>query len=182
MDKKRKTGLIVLTVGVGLVVGGLILRTTVNNIVKKSVEKGLEGQIEQQMGGEANVDIDLDKEEGSLTITSDDEKVEYTTTGELPENFPGDLETYPGAEIQGSYKVEEEEGQGFSVAMLTQDNPQTVYNFYIDSLDQNGWTISGKLETQDTYSAIASKDTRSVVVGIGKGDEGTAITITLVLE
>lgn len=150
----------------------------VNNAVKKSVERQIAPEIEKQT--DVDVDINLDNNQGSFSIETEegDFKVTTTTKGELPKDFPSDLEVYPGAEVKGTYSMEADDGTGSSVTLATQDSIQAVSAFYVSSLENNGWVISGKLESEEAFTAVATKDNRSAVVGVGKGKEGTIISLS----
>lgn len=174
----KKLPLVPIVVGaVVLVAAGFIAK---NIFSTKYYEKRAEQMFEQQTGGKAN--IDLESGESSFEFETEEGKVVINQEGQLPADFPNDIEIYRGAEVTGYVSMESEEIKGFNATISTEDSAEDVYNFYLSSLESNGWDILTKLSS-GTYSSVsAEKDTRTIVVTITADTEETIAVITVQTE
>jgi hypothetical protein len=102
------------------------------------------------------------------------EKAEIGKPGDLPSSFPSDMPTFPGARSTGSMAL----GDGPALVVFsTSASPADVYNFYLEQLAQNGWSIDR--EAADQSQIMASKGTRSASIRINRSRGATEIGVAL---
>jgi len=79
-------------------------------------------------------------------------------TAAVPDNFPGDIPIYPGAEPAQGKGAEVEGSQNAGVQLLSNDSPALIFGFYEDRLKANGWQIDESRNDPMTGMINASKD------------------------
>ena len=144
------------------------------NVAEKIAEEVIEKAIEDE-GGE-NVDIDLD--DGEMTIESDDGEVSIAMGEDLPDNFPDNVPVYPDMEIISSWAVTEDNKDSYSVNGLTEDAGDDVFAWYKDSL--SGWEIENEFSASGDDVKTSSLSATSgglvvVIMVVETEDEGTSI-------
>lgn len=78
--------------------------------------------------------------------------------GEIPDNFPQDVAIYPGS-VPAQGKGTEVEGAPISaLQLMSMDPPETVYEFYVDKLENDGWTIEEREGFAERRAITATKD------------------------
>ncbi|MFC2159345.1 hypothetical protein ACFLQS_01360 [Actinomycetota bacterium] len=169
------------------------------NIAENIAEEAIERAIEKESG--ENVEIDLEEgemtikgEDGEVNISSDDDTVEiksdegeatFGSGAELPEGFPGNVPVYPDMELTTSWKSTEGDKDNYSISGLTEDAGDDVFEWYKDKL--SGWNIEGEFTMSgddgktSTLSAKGDGLTVTIMV-IETEDEGTAVVQTVVEE
>jgi hypothetical protein len=163
MDKKKLT--IIGVVVAVLVVGGLV-----NRMVGKSAA---ERAIEEATGGS----VDIDGDGSDVTVKTADGT--YTGSSKIPENFPSDVPVYSDAKVQGSYAVNGASGQGYTVALQTDDSLADVTAWYKREVVAKGWTVATEMTVEGSYILSATKDSRGLNVSVSADDDG--VTIGLVV-
>ncbi len=169
------------------------------NIVERIAEEAIEKAIEKDSG--ENVEIDLEEgemtiqsDEGEVSISSDDDSIEIksdegeVTIGvgtELPDGFPGNVPVYPDMEITTSWKSTENDKASYSISGLTDDGGDGVFAWYKDKL--SGWDIEGEftMSGDDGKTSTLSAKGSGLVVTVmvfETEDEGTTIVQTVVEE
>jgi len=157
------------------VVVGLLV---VGSLLRNSGEYAAEQALERAVGGDADIDYDGD---GSVTVKTD--QGEWSTSGELPRDWPSDVPTYSGAKVLSSASSNPATGAaGVYVALRTADAPSRVADFYKSELAAKGWTIAGTATVNEGTYLTAKKDNRSLSLAIGSDDEGTTISIGVAKE
>jgi hypothetical protein len=143
-------------------------------IAEKVTEEAIERAIEKESGeGEVNIDTD----EQSMQIQSDEGEAEFGTGAELPEDFPGNVPLYSGMQITTSWKISEGEETSYSITAVSEMGVDEIFGWYKDNL--GGWEISGEysLDTEEgrTSSLNASKGEVEITLMIMENEEGTTI-------
>lgn len=142
---------------------------------RRSVERAMERQIEQETGGSADVDIQSD---GAVKIETE-EGTYNAGSNRLIEDWPEDAPIYAGAEVQFSGAANSANGKPGAAAVLITTNPASdVLSFYKAELKAKGWTVTTTMESQGTTIIGATKGARAFSLMIGPSDAGkTSITI-----
>lgn len=150
------------------------------NIAGRIAEEAIEKAIEKESG--ENVEIDLDEgqvtiegEDGEVNISSDNETVEiktddgevtFGTGAELPEGFPGVVPVYPDMEITTAWKSTEDGKDNYSISGITKDAGDDVFAWYKDML--KSWDIDGEftMSGDEGKSSSLSAKGNSFIVNI----------------
>jgi hypothetical protein len=74
----------------------------------------------------------------------------------VPDNFPKDLPLYPGSAPAQGRGVEVEGVPMAALQLLTMDPPETVYDFYREKLQTEGWEIEDREEFRGKNAISAS--------------------------
>jgi len=134
----------------------------------------MERQIEQETGGNADVDVDAD---GSMQVKTEDGTYN-AGNNQLPEDWPEDAPIYAGSTIQFSGSANATTGQpGAAVVLSTADSAADVMTFYKGELKKQGWTVTSTMEAQGTTIMGATKGTRALSLMVGSTNGQTSITI-----
>ncbi len=91
----------------------------------------------------------------------------------LPESFPKDVPTYPGAKVTANVTVND----GVQVSFQTPDSATKVVDFYAEKLKAGGFTMETTMNTEASSMVTAKKDKRTVMVMAGRESDGTRITL-----
>jgi hypothetical protein len=95
---------------------------------------------------------------------------------EYPPEFNQVSAPYPDATITQTVQVP----GNLMVGMESDDNLDTIFEFYKKNLPANGWTISAETKQQGHSGLIAEKGSNNAVVNISAGQSGKS-TIMLML-
>lgn len=137
------------------------------------MEEIMEDQIEDETGGDADVDM---KDDGSMHIESDEGT--FDTGTDVPENWPEDVTVYADATVQYSASVNPTTGDaGMVLVMTTTDSVSAVSEFYKDELASAGWNLEGTMQGGGMTIMGGSKDNRQVSVMVSEADGMTSITL-----
>ena len=165
-------------------------------IVQNLTENAIEKAIEQESGG--NVDVDLDDgeitiqgEDGEVNISTDDETVEiqsddgeatFGTGADLPEGFPSGVPVYDNMTITTSWKSSADGKDNYSITAVSEDNVDDVFGWYKSELE--GWEIEGEfsLDTDEGKNASlgAKNGAMELTLMVMETDEGTTIVQTVI--
>ena len=150
--------------------GGCLGQKISEKITEEVIEKAIESE-----GGE-NVDIDLD--DGEMTIESDDGEVNISMGADLPDNFPDNVPVYPDMEIISSWAVTEDDKDSYSINGLTDDAGDDVFAWYKSKL--SGWDIENEFSASGDDVKTSSLSAKSgglvtVIMVVETEDEGTNI-------
>lgn len=124
-------------VAVAAVVIALIL-SGCGAAAEKASEKATEQILEEQIGG--NVDIDTGGD-GSVEIETDEGSASFGT-GDVPEEWPEFLELPDDVEIQSGTTIDSSDGRLVTIVGITDETPEEVLARYKDLLAE--WEISGE--------------------------------------
>lgn len=133
-------------------------------------ERAMENAIEEQTGGEAEVDIDAN---GSMRIETEDGTV--TTGGEMPDNWPKDVPTYPGAKV--GFGASNTTDGGLGVIMTTSDSIEDVIAFY--DAQMSGWTQQAVMTSPQMTLKGYTKGDVNVSLMVTAAEGMTSITLAI---
>src|SRR3989344_4091500 len=168
----NKTLWIVIGVIVVLALLGWGVRAAMRGISKAVVEKG----IEAATGGKVKVDADG----GQVTVKGQDGSSVQWGSNSLPDGWPSDVSIYSGSTIQYSGSSNPTTGKsGAGVMFQTSDKGQKVADFYKADLAAKGWKIEGTYSAATTTTVGATKDGRSLSLGISSSEQGTVVTMAV---
>lgn len=109
-------------------------------------ESAIEGQIEAQTGGQA--DIDLSGESVTYTDTETGGTVALGANLTLPADFPSDILIYDGQITLSS--ASNVPGEGASLVFTTSESSVVIADWYETKLIADGWTKDGSFDLQGT--------------------------------
>lgn len=78
---------------------------------------------------------------------------------------------YPGAIIAQTMKASEM----VMATMESNDNLDSIFEFYKNELTANGWTITNEIKSQGHSGLMGEKGSNHVIVNIGTGQSGKSI-------
>lgn len=106
---------------------------------------------------------------------------EVTISDDLPDEFPDDFPVYDDADLQGSYRGENQGVSGIVASWTTGDSADDVTNFYKDNLDGDNWTVqSSGTSAGGSFFVVLNKDeSKAGYVLIGESDGETSIIVTV---
>ncbi|HRW36889.1 MAG: hypothetical protein KDB04_09120 [Acidimicrobiales bacterium] len=141
----------------------------------KVAEKATEKAIESQTGG----NVDLDADDGSFTIETD-EGTYSSGTGKAPDSWPDDVPLPDGLEVQVGTESDTADGRLVSIIGTVSSTPDEVLADMKDALAD--WEISDEVTVTGSQGATTSaqfeRDGRRVTFTATAGDDGvTAITL-----
>ena len=100
-------------------------------------------------------------------------------TAEIPEEFPNELPIYPGsAPAQGKGAVSDGVPMA-AVQFQTSDSPTQVYDFYVDKLSNDGWTIEEREGFADKNAVSATNGECTATVLAAPNRDGTTSIFVL---
>ena len=146
-----------------------------------SPENIVERAIENQVGGDIDVDYD---EDGTVTYEGRDGEQFSVTAGdgaELPDNWPSTVPvmddakiTYAGSMMGGAGTM------GLTAVFTTDASKKDVVEYYQAELAQNGWTIAGTMDFGDSAMVTATKgENESVGVSVAEDNGETTVTLSV---
>jgi len=123
-----------------------------------------------ESGSQDDVELDVDTDDGSLTIETD-EGTFTSGGGELPEEFPDSMPVPDGVAVTGSMTGSGDSGEGFFVQLGAEESDPAIYEdlvaFYEAELEANGWTV-------DDRQTLDGAALRSTLFAVSDGSlEGT---------
>ena len=168
------------------------------NLAERMVEGAIERAIEEESG--ENVDIDLDEgevtiqsDEGEVSISSDEETVTidsdegeatFGSGAELPEGFPAEVPVYGNMEIVSSMSGTDDGVTSYTVSGLSEDSVDVIKEWYEAQLA--GWEITGQfsMDTDDgsTASINAMSGESELNIMMAEDEDGTTIIIGVTVK
>lgn len=159
-----------LTVG-SLIFVGAACGKAEDKLAEKIVEKG----IESGTGG----DVDINTEDGSVKIKTDDGEATYGGS-EIPEGWPDDVPIIDHTEVLTTSSMSSDEGENLMVMVITEKSVADTVAWYKDRL--TGWTKDSESSMSSDGDELIivsfSKDGRSVSMTVLKDADGTNVSIT----
>jgi hypothetical protein len=90
----------------------------------------------------------------------------------VPDNFPAELPLYPGSAPAQGRGVDVEGVPMAALQLLTMDPPETVYEFYRDRLQNDGWEIEDREEFRGKNAISASNGKCKASMFVTPTDDG----------
>jgi hypothetical protein len=96
---------------------------------------------------------------------------------EVPDEFPKDVPIYPDSMPMAMMTAE---GHGSFVSFKTEESQEAIYDYYLEQLAAEGWTLEAEDSFRGQLSITSTKDNRKVVVTVAgtEGDTRANIVIT----
>jgi hypothetical protein len=158
---------------VSLALLSLALAGCGSSVAEVAVEKA----IEQETGGEADVDLDLD---GGMRIETEDGVV-VIGAKVLPSDWPTDVPVYPGATVVSSTKATPADDEmSHALTLTTTDPPATVLTTYTTALKADGWKIGATATIGESIVLSATKEDRQVGVQAAPAEPGKTMVNVVV--
>ena len=132
-------------------------------------EKTVEKAIEQSTGGEADVDLD----DGSVKVNTNEGSLEIGEEVDLPSGFPSDIYVIDGT-ITAAMSTGEDT---YTVSIETTKSVSEAKAKYESELENDGWDITMTLDIGEGSTIGAEKDNRSVSISIAESDGATTVVI-----
>jgi hypothetical protein len=168
-------------------------------IVERVTEEVIEKAIESEGGGDVEIDLDegeitIQGDDGEVKISADDETIEIQsddgevtigTGADLPEGFPGNIPVYPDMKIATSWKASDNGKDSYSISAASDKSTDEIFNWYKDKL--SGWDIEGEFTVNTdegkTSNLTAGDGTYTVnIMVMETEDEGTIVVQNVVEE
>ncbi|MCX8032585.1 MAG: hypothetical protein N3B14_04210 [Thermoleophilia bacterium] len=149
----------------GVLAVGVLLAGCGKSAGEKIAEEAIEKAAE-----EAGQNVDVDVENGSISISGDgaDVSYQYGSDVEIPKEIPGSL-IPDGAEVYFAGKAEEGEGLSYVVQFYSKTAGKEMLDFFVKELKKLGYEITGQ------YSAEQGGES---LISVGAEKDGTEIACT----
>lgn len=126
---------------------------------------------ERIVEGATGVDVEADGED--VTITGEDgSSFTSSASGELPEDWPEDVPVYDG-NITSSMVTEGK----FTLAVEAEDPPVDVFEWSLEQIKDEGWTVTTEFKAENGGTIAAEKDDRIVQYTVTDVDEGSSFIV-----
>lgn len=141
-------------------------------------ESAIEGQIEAQTGGQAQVD--LSGESVTYTDTETGGTVALGANLTLPSDFPADILIYEGEITLAS--ASNVPGEGASLVFTTSESAAVIADWYKAKLIAAGWSEAGTFDLQGTSLRSYEKDGVTISLSLMTKDSVTTVVVARVEE
>lgn len=120
-----------------------------DQVTERAVEEG----IERAGGASGDVEIDIDDEDGGLSIESSEGSLRIGAQ-DVPENFPPEVPLPSDAEVMSSMSFSEEAGTAFNLNMDATADAVTLGDDLESRFTDAGFTLTGtsSMEVEDMVS------------------------------
>ena len=136
------------------------------------VENKLENDLEKQLGGNAEVNVD----ENGYSIETEGGSMQAGENVSLPEDFPADVYVIEG-KILSSFS---ESTMGSQVVQIaTNKSLDEVKELYMEKLVEKGWTSVSNFSQPDAVSLSFQKDGVNLTISASEEDGQMVVTIML---
>ena len=162
----------------------MLLLAGCGNVAEEVAERVAEEAIEAETG----VEVDIEDDGSSITITGEDGEeitIEGGDSASVPDAYPDDFPLYDG-DIVGSSSIGTGEGSMVTVTVETDDDLDDIKAFLEDGFADDGWTIAFQSEmtesgvTNVNYMLTKGVDgERNATVSIVIDDAVTTVTHTV---
>jgi hypothetical protein len=132
-------------------------------------EAAADAEAPAESAGEAPAPVAREGEIDSSRFPAD---LPEGVTAAVPDNFPGDMPIYPGAQPAQGKGVEFEGAPQSAVQFVTNDALPDVHRFYSDELGAKGWTLDSDEETNAAVIIKATKGSCSSNILITPAEGG----------
>jgi hypothetical protein len=133
-----------------------------------NAEKLTENIIESSTG--ANIDINT--EDQSVNIQTDDGSFSAGSSQELPADFPSVAVVYDNQKIVGVVTNNQDTTKVWSVSAETSDNAEQVNNYLVSKSSENGWTTTSTSTINGYTSYSLEKDNLQAQITVFPQEDG----------
>ncbi len=107
------------------------------------------GTFEDSDGNEGSYSVSGDDENTEMTFKSEDGEVKFATGSKATEDLPMGVKLYPGANVQTSIKGMGDGQSGAMVVFKSDDSQAEVLDFYKDQMKSLGIDVRTEINTGD---------------------------------
>lgn len=166
-------------VGVGLkFLGDYLASGGGKELIEKGVQKAVELGIEhsgQNQNGKPDVDFSFGDKGIVVKDQNSGEEFSIKTDTEVPADFPKDITIYSPSKVLGSMAM----GPMHVLTLESPDSVQTVFDFYQDQMQKNGWNTQTAANVGDgSFTGLYQKDQRQVTLTVTP-DASSQTTVVL---
>jgi len=137
----------------------------VDKLNQKNTENIIEDAIKSQTGGQ----VDVDSEDGEVTIKTSDGQTHFSSSGQaaIPDGFPPEMIIAEDAKIIISTSSE----NNISISYTTLWQQTDLRQKYLDIIPALGWKKVTEVDTGNGYMVSFSKDTAALMITIGPNSD-----------
>lgn len=151
----------------------VIIALTIIGCGKKPEEKIAEKIVENGIGKKANVDINdesvkIETEDGSMSLKAG-------KSAEVPKGFPSDVYIFKPANVEMAMEV----GQGYSIALKTGKDIESVTSTYKKEMVKKGWERKAAMDMGENTMMMYEKEKRVTNIVVSQEDGETKIVLTV---
>jgi len=158
-----------------LIVGILFFTVFVSGCgTNKLVENQIENNLEKNLGGNAKVDLNS----GAINLQTENGSLQVGGKINLPEGFPSDVYVMDGQILSAMQNFGV---NGYQVIISTTKSITETQTLYNEKLKNDGWNIQNTMNLGTSFILSAIKDTRSLSVSIGDGDEAGVVSVIITI-
>ena len=149
-----------------------------------NLEQAQSGEVSFEEEGKGSVTIKAGREgsSGSLEVNSEEGTAKFGSGAS--EKLPDWLPNYPGANIEGTFSMQDKKGEAGSFGFTTGDSVEQVINYFEAELKVAGLKVTtsfvrqGGKVSHGIASAEGSGKNRTVFITAAAGDKGTQVSVT----
>jgi hypothetical protein len=161
------------------------------NLAERLAEETIEKAIEKESGEDVEIDLDegevtIQGDDGEVNISADEDTVEiksdegeatFGSGADLPEGFPGDVPVYENMDLHLAMSTRD----GYLLSGISQDSVAEIVDWYKDKLKD--WKIvdEATFETEEgkSINLTVTKGDMDMTIMILDTEEGAGINQTL---
>jgi len=167
-------GAIILVLGICGVGGYLVYKNFIADKVKEEIgDEMIEDALESATGGEAEVDSD----DESVHIESDDMTMDIGSDEEWPDEIPGYVPEFKYGSIMGVTHSTTDEEDYWLISIEEVDS--NAFSKYKSDIENNGWEVSYTQSSDSTDYLSASKGDNIIVFAVDTEDDTGSVTVTI---
>lgn len=141
---------------------------------KSLVENQMEKNLEKNLGGDTEVDLN----NGAISVQTKDGSLQVGGRVSLPEGFPNDVYIVEGQILSAMQNFG---SVGYQVIISTSKSIAETQKLYNEKLKNEGWAIQNTMNLGTSFILSAVKDTRTLSVSIGDGDEAGVVSVIITI-
>ncbi len=157
---KKVSIVLVILLALSLIMGGC------GKVAEKATEQVIEKAIESESGEK----VDLNLNEGSAEITTDEGSMKIGSTYDWPSGMPSDVPEFKYGSITGVIESTTDAGTAYTVTF--EEVEADSFEKYRSDLEDNGWSIQFTQQMGSGWSLNANKENNDVTVLMGEDSTG----------
>lgn len=159
-----------------------ILLTGCGSIAENVGERIAEEAIEQQGGGNVDVDIDGDEGDGSITVTGEDGSSSFQAGGDIPTDWPAEIVFPDGLQLITQGRTSLDAGEGYSYnGVVEGGDPEAILATIEAGILAAGYeqqsTSEFSQDGQTTFNRSWTNGDSTATVIVGQDDDGSVTVI-----
>ncbi|MBY5163527.1 hypothetical protein [Salsipaludibacter albus] len=152
------------------------------SLAESVTERAVEEAAEAANGG-GDVDLDINDEDGSISISSSEGSFSVGGSQELPDGFPAELPLPADHEVVSSMSFDDGGDASYNISMSVAGDADTVAAELQASLEDTGYTLTGTSEMQmdglDTRTMQFEGDGLEGFITVADTPDGTVANYTV---